>query len=284
MSKIFLLSIISIIVLFCQHNEPENQKNYDELVSAEINFAKLSESKGRRTAFMTNLHDSGLVFTPLPSLGKSKYANVKDIPAQLIWYPEYALVSESGELGFTTGPWKLSSDSGKNYTAYGHYLSLWKKFDNSWKLIVDGGIGYNEKYPWVEETKHFPINKKKQAIHSEHESVPGKPADRFFELYKSEGIVNAFTKTADKNLMIYRDEKAPVFFETVREKFSNIKILNRKHMNSGYSESEDLYYSIDVISKLINQKEQQFTSLNIWCEVNNEMRLVINFELAINVE
>lgn len=56
-----------------------------------------------------------------------------DEPA-LDWWPSFAGIARSGDLGFTTGPMAL------NGQRTGHYFTIWRRQpDGSWKWIYDGG-------------------------------------------------------------------------------------------------------------------------------------------------
>ncbi|GAM98810.1 hypothetical protein U91I_02446 [alpha proteobacterium U9-1i] len=56
----------------------------------------------------------------------------------LSWWPAFAGIARSGDLGFTTGP--VSFDEAR--TPRGHYFTVWRKQpDGSWKWIYDGGVG-----------------------------------------------------------------------------------------------------------------------------------------------
>ena len=54
----------------------------------------------------------------------------------LQWWPNFAGVSRSGDMGFTTGGVAL------NGRRTGHYFTIWmKQADGSWKWVYDGGSG-----------------------------------------------------------------------------------------------------------------------------------------------
>lgn len=54
----------------------------------------------------------------------------------LEWWPNFAGVSRSGDLGFTTGGVAV------NGRRTGHYFTIWKRQpDGSWKWVYDGGSG-----------------------------------------------------------------------------------------------------------------------------------------------
>ena len=56
--------------------------------------------------------------------------------ARLEWWPNFAGISRSGDLGFTTGGVAI------NGQRTGHYFTIWKKqADGSWRWVYDGGSG-----------------------------------------------------------------------------------------------------------------------------------------------
>lgn len=56
--------------------------------------------------------------------------------ALLEWWPNFAGIARSGDLGFTTGGVAVNGER------TGHYFTIWKRQpDGSWKWIYDGGSG-----------------------------------------------------------------------------------------------------------------------------------------------
>lgn len=56
--------------------------------------------------------------------------------ALLEWWPNFAGISRSGDMGFTTGGVRLGG------RRTGHYFTIWRKqADGSWKWVYDGGSG-----------------------------------------------------------------------------------------------------------------------------------------------
>lgn len=54
----------------------------------------------------------------------------------LEWWPNWAGIARSGDLGFTTGGVAV------NHARAGHYFTIWKKQpDGTWKWVYDGGVG-----------------------------------------------------------------------------------------------------------------------------------------------
>lgn len=56
--------------------------------------------------------------------------------ARLEWWPNFAGISRSGDLGFTTGGVAI------NGQRTGHYFTIWRKqADGAWRWVYDGGSG-----------------------------------------------------------------------------------------------------------------------------------------------
>jgi ketosteroid isomerase-like protein len=90
-------------------------------------------------------HGSMLVPNAPIATGKKAIANLiaagfalRDY--KLTWHPDKAGVARSGELGYTSGKYKVSfkDESGKTISDKGKYLMVWKKqSDGAWKVLFD---------------------------------------------------------------------------------------------------------------------------------------------------
>ena len=121
------------------------QANFKNLVAAEKSFAQYSVEQNTQQAFMHFLADDGIVFKKgQPVNGKERWAAIKPDSSKLSWYPAFADVAASGELGFTTGPWEYrATKADKEAAAFGNYITIWKKqADGNWKAAVDLGISH----------------------------------------------------------------------------------------------------------------------------------------------
>jgi ketosteroid isomerase-like protein len=116
----------------------------DSLIAAERAFSRTSGEKGIREAFLTWLAPDAVVFRPGPVEGRPVYEKMDPAgPAMLSWEPEVAEVSAAGDLGYTSGPYMIRPARGAEPTAFGHYVSVWKKQpDGSWKVLLDSGVGH----------------------------------------------------------------------------------------------------------------------------------------------
>jgi ketosteroid isomerase-like protein len=124
---------------------PEESTAVDTLAAAERSFSALSVAEGMREAFLGYLSDSGVIFRPLPVNGKRVWQANPKSAGTLIWEPEYAEVSESGELGYTTGPWEFRSPPERRRpTSYGHFCSVWRREPVGWRVALDLGVSHTK--------------------------------------------------------------------------------------------------------------------------------------------
>lgn len=112
------------------------------LVAAERAFAQRSVEHGVKAAFLANLGETAIVFRPGPVSGRKVYEEQESSPAMLAWTPEYADVANSGDLGFTTGPFEMRPGGASDTVArYGHYVTLWRRrAGGAWEVALDFGI------------------------------------------------------------------------------------------------------------------------------------------------
>ncbi|MCO5950449.1 YybH family protein [Mucilaginibacter flavidus] len=121
------------------------QSDFKNLVAAEKTFAQYSVEHSTQQAFMRFLADDGLFFKKgQPVNGKERWATIKPDSSKLSWYPAFADVEASSELGFTTGPWEYRENKAdKDAGAFGNYITIWKKqADGTWKAAIDLGISH----------------------------------------------------------------------------------------------------------------------------------------------
>ncbi len=107
------------------------------VVQAERAFIQMAQEKGVKAAFLANIADDGIMFTPEPVPGKPVLAAWPE-GGSLKWWPVYTGMAASGDLGFNTGPYVLEINGQKGY---GHFFTVWQRQpDGSWKWLLDHGI------------------------------------------------------------------------------------------------------------------------------------------------
>ncbi len=135
------VAYIFLIVLLYQSVCLAQELNPSALVRMEHLFRDAVKEKGIRGAFLEFLADSSVVFTPKPADGKSTFAARRATPALLAWEPEFARLSLSNDLGFTTGAWSRRATPADTPSSFGTYATIWKRqADGSWKAAIDAGV------------------------------------------------------------------------------------------------------------------------------------------------
>lgn len=112
------------------------------VIAAERAFAARAGVVGIGPSFLEYMTDDAIVFSPDPRLARAVYGGrppgktPKEGGTLLNWWPNFAGVARSGDLGFTTGP--ASVNGGKPGV---FYFTVWaRQPDGGWKWIYDGGV------------------------------------------------------------------------------------------------------------------------------------------------
>jgi len=118
-----------------------SQPTAAEIVAAERAFAADGFERGVKASFLAFSAADAIVFAPAPENAQAAFGAAPDPDPEnprppLVWWPLYAGISKSGDLGFTTGPYAVGDER------RGHYFTIWKKqIDGSWKWVLDAGVG-----------------------------------------------------------------------------------------------------------------------------------------------
>jgi ketosteroid isomerase-like protein len=104
------------------------------VVAAERAFAADGLEMGVQASFLKHSAPEGIVFGPEPILAKAAFGQPQPKGPPLVWWPLWAGIARSGDLGFTTGPYTFDGKP----RAY--YFTVWaKQPDGSWRWLYDGG-------------------------------------------------------------------------------------------------------------------------------------------------
>lgn len=117
-----------------------------EVVAAERAFAAAARTDGANAAFLRYSASDGLLFRPGPTLAKDWLRDNPIPPVPLDWWPVYAGIAASGDLGFTTGPYVAGSGERQSH---GWYFTIWRREgDESWRWVIDHGPPTREPAPF----------------------------------------------------------------------------------------------------------------------------------------
>jgi len=141
-------TILSAAVLMCICFKLHAQQPIDKLIASEKSFAATSKEQTTKIAFLSFLDSNCVGYRNGEQVNLfEEYSKRKEDSSKLTWAPEFAVISSSGDLGATTGPWEYRQSSLKDTpVAHGHFTTIWKKNDKGeWKAVFDMGIGYAQK-------------------------------------------------------------------------------------------------------------------------------------------
>ena len=110
----------------------------EPVIAAERDFAARHQQVSVKESFLEYAAPDGVLMTPDGPRNAREFISTwqdADDKGLIKWWPRFAGVARSGDVGFTTGP--ADFDGGKRFT---NYFTIWKKQpDGSWKWAIDLG-------------------------------------------------------------------------------------------------------------------------------------------------
>jgi ketosteroid isomerase-like protein len=233
--------LASIIILLLAG---DLRSEFNSLVEAERAFAQLSLARGTRDAFLANLNDDSIIFRPQAVPGRLWMEKNPPSASQLSWQPAFADIAKSADLGYTTGPWEIRRTPQDAPSAFGHYVTVWRKqADGAWKIAIDIGIGH-EAPPKPASVESPRIRSDVEKRHPENEIQIARGA-----LLDAERAFSANTETYSNVLAsdarLYRNSSFPFVGQAAirRALAENKGTFVWKVINADVSGSVDLGYA-----------------------------------------
>jgi ketosteroid isomerase-like protein len=177
------------------------------LAAAETAFAAHSVREDMRAAFLAAFADDGVFVRNGWTVSNTYLKDQPAPPIVLDWRPVYTEVARSGELGLSTGPWKITSKEKPDAApAYGQFVSIWRRVgDGPWRVAVDLGIGHPQSALWDAKLVTATV-----AGGRPPEAGVASAEERFAADAKSAGVRAAYARNAAADLRFYRGGAAPV--------------------------------------------------------------------------
>ncbi len=209
-----LLALVS--VGFAQNDRESSP--LESLVITERAFARTSEEKGTREAFMAFIADDGILFRPTAVRGK-QWMTEHPLPRSekrdlLSWQPTFANVARSGDMGYTTGPWEYRTDiHDARPAAFGNFVTVWRRTAGGlWRFAVDLGISNPEPtqalVPWQLPSNYKAPKVELKRLESEPSRLRARDLD-FAKASEARGAQIAFNSYAAKEVRVCRDGNFP---------------------------------------------------------------------------
>src|SRR5919197_1045633 len=199
----FFLAIALLAVAGAHAEDVELEKAVGSLIAAEKAYDKLAGEKGFREASISVFADDAVIFAPNAVNGKKFWREAKNDPL-ISWRPVFASISQSGELGYTTGPWESSkSRDVQKPDAFGDFVTIWRKNkDGAWKIALDVGLDHPQPQETEAEIRTSVPNS--AMPHSESANTDLEKAQRSFaESLKDDGA-DAVIDNASDDIRVYR--------------------------------------------------------------------------------
>jgi ketosteroid isomerase-like protein len=177
----------------------------DELADAERAFSASAATNGVKAAFLGVLDDDAILFRPGPVAGREFIAARPEGRYRLVWRPERVAVSASGDLGYSSGPYRLTLDAKPGAPLFGEFLTVWRRgVDGRWRVLVDHGNGHEG-----EAGRDAPLVPIAPDGTKAARSVDAAEAD-FARSSASEGLASAYGAFASTRLRRLRDDSRPL--------------------------------------------------------------------------
>jgi ketosteroid isomerase-like protein len=267
--------------------QEKHQAALGSLVEAEREFCKTSIARGIREAFIENLADDATLFRPHAVAGKKWMTEQPAVPGLLTWEPVFADVAQSGDLGYTTGPWEFRKNGPDDKdVAHGNYMTIWKKQpDGAWKAVMDFGISNpppTSKPAGLDspatQSKYTAENKR---VDMESELAALISLDReFSKTSAAKGAVNAYDSFLSDEARVYRDNMFPLIGKrAARAVLSAQKgVLIWQPTKANVSSAADLGYTFGV-AELKNKGSDKIEYSNyvrIWKKQSGAWKVVLD--------
>ena len=211
------LVAVPLLTVLCGGCSPPDSQNtaLETLLDTERAFSTASQTNGMKAAFLRYLHDDSILFRPHPVNGKRYLSGRPETGIQLSWRPIRAGVARSGELGWTTGPYRVEPLEEGGPPLTGYFVSVWRRQgDGAWRVVVDLGTENPRDETCAEESESWPAE-----ITETPGNVGGDPDSQRGELLELEralsdksataGIAPAYGDLLDADARLYRDGRCP---------------------------------------------------------------------------
>ena len=123
-----------------------SQKNSKGLINAEKAFAAFTAAHSIKEGFLNYMDSAGVVFRQGNAVNAlTSFQQQKAGPGVLTWRPSFALISASGDMGVTAGPYEFREKSNKDTPlTKGTFSSIWHiNQKGEWKNLADLGVTHH---------------------------------------------------------------------------------------------------------------------------------------------
>jgi ketosteroid isomerase-like protein len=212
--------LLALLAAGCAALPPPGTDDAESLAAAETAFAAQSVATDMRAAFLANFAPDGVYVRNEWTNAKADLEARKAPPIVLDWRPVHTETAASGDMGLSTGPWKITSKTDPTKPPmYGQFVSIWKREPGGpWKVAVDIGISNPKDSLWnvpLDVTPNGPV------VYRDPQGV--ETVEGLFQLTANfNGIGAAYRVNASPRFRAYREGLDPM---VTREDAFNAPIM-----------------------------------------------------------
>lgn len=261
------------------------QPPLQSLIDAEKNFAQTAVDKNVKTAFLSNLDENSIVFrNGEPINGQKNWENEEANDNYLFWWPVYADIAASHDLGYTTGPAVFGKSRTEQKAEGGvYYSSVWRKNRvGEWKIATDLGSstfpadGAHEEIRTYSKSSDAKQNKV-DVVKSEKDLL-GIDLQYMADLNKARKSFSADFYSPEGRM--HRPRVAPMVGLSAIQQYQEENKFEFEQAGGGISQSGDLGYTYGKAKvELMNEGQPQIINANfirVWKKENGSWKIVFD--------
>ena len=139
----------ALLLAACMTPRARSDGDAAGVARAERAFAASAQTVGVKAAFLQVLASDATLFRPGPVNGRAVTSAEPDPPIRLEWQPQRVSVGRAGDLGYSTGPYRLTADAKPGQPGYGQFMTVWKRGPlDRWEVLIDLGIRHPAATGW----------------------------------------------------------------------------------------------------------------------------------------
>jgi ketosteroid isomerase-like protein len=270
-----LLVLFAVTLGYVTVAQNLSNPNLQSLIDAERAFSQLAKDKTTREAFLANLIEESISFSPGITPALKLWQQQPENDGWLYWQPAYADISASGEFGYTTGPWSWHNTKQDKPNGFGEYITVWRKQSSGqWKVLIDAGISHDT-YPvdgHTIATSSIASTSDSKKKETPKETISEK--DNAFNLLLAKDNT-IYPKFVSAEVKFYRNGSLPF------TKVSDLKpLVNTIYTNAGTQSSieQDMAFTYGTVETTgADAKVSKLSYLRIWKKENGrDWKIVID--------
>lgn len=284
MRKSFTIYLLVLLFLSNLYGQSLRDRRLNEMIRAEYSFAKRAAEVGTRDAFLEFIADEGILFRPTPVNGKEFLVKQDTRPGLLSWYPSFAFISKSGDMGCTTGPAEFRKNKDSMAIWFGNFCTVWQlQIDGKWKFLID--TGNNNDRP-EEKIDGLKLDQKYETDNDEYEkrNVSEKSEiilidKKFNSTLNQNGLTESYKNYIDNDTRLLRDGMFPIIgIDKIISYNDNLKAdLTFAPIEGNISNAGDFGYvfgSLEIKNRG-NESQRKYNYLRMWRKNGDDWKILI---------